>query len=322
MSSYPNKNVYTYKTYPFVCRKCGWEGLGSETIDLTDVINYYGANCPKCRALIEFISFPTDAEMLEYGTEEEKTKVRIWQAEEEFIKADWDEKRKKYPSLTSSDQLPDIDADEIIISLREEGEQSGIYEHEFIVLYWGEQELWRQHTCFEYYTTYLSMGKILKEKYGERLFDFEAEHTVDLGGDSLTAFSKVDNFRKTLKRWSSIIGWSVLVAKTTGRKFGLMHWNTPNRKTEWIDNLVLQNKATHIHNGRCPHTYHIKASDILPIIIDDDSLKAFVGKVGYGDIPLLERMTNKIFREDKALSECTPDEILRIELWDLMEIDW
>jgi len=198
--SYPNKNVYTYKKYQFKCKKCSWEGLGAETIDLTDVINFCGANCPKCHSLIEFISYPSNKEVLRFGTAKDKKKAEGWIKEEERMKKEWDRQRKEYPPLNSPDQLPEIDEDEIIISLREEGEKSGIYKHEFIVLYWGKQEIWREHTYFEYYTAYLRMGKILKEKYGERLVDFEAEHTVDLGGDSSFAFDKVDNFRKTLKR--------------------------------------------------------------------------------------------------------------------------
>jgi len=97
-------------------------------------------------------------------------------------------------------QLPDIDADKIIISLREEGLGTGkdIYKNAHLVLYYGEREIWKEPLGFEYYTRYLELGKILKEKYNERLIDFEAKYTVNLGGDHFRAFDKVRQFRKSL----------------------------------------------------------------------------------------------------------------------------
>jgi len=141
---------------------------------------------------------------------------------------------------------------------------------------------------------------------------------VYLGGDYLSAFDKVDNFRKTLKHWKSILGWRVSVTKIPVN-YALAEWQISNHETGWIDDLVSQGKATHIHNGRCPHTYHIKASDILPIIADDETLKSYVGTIGYGDIPLLSGMYNKVFRYDNNISSCTPDEILCVKLRDLQK---
>lgn len=111
--------------------------------------------------------------------------------------------RPGYFDLTSPDQLPDIDADEITITLREEGigetnATGNIWEGAFLVFYWGEKEICRVSAWFEYYTGYLRWGEILKEKYGERLIDFETRYTVDLGGDSSSAFDKVRKFRKSL----------------------------------------------------------------------------------------------------------------------------
>ena len=81
--SYPDKNAYTYKTYHFKCKKCNWDGLGAETIDLTDVINFLGANCPECRELIEFIQFPSSRDVLRYGTLKDKRKYRKYMVEDE-----------------------------------------------------------------------------------------------------------------------------------------------------------------------------------------------------------------------------------------------
>jgi len=203
--SYPDKNAYNYKKYSFKCKKCDWEGLGVETVIVGDVINFEVIGCPKCRELIEFISFPSTSDILKYETAEDKRKAQGWLKENEKIKEKWDKNWQRHPDLTTPDQLPDISTDEIIITLREEGigkinTTGDIWEGAFLVFYCGEQELWRVPAWFEYYTGYLKWGEILKEKYGERLIDFEAEYTVDLGGDSSSAFNKVREFRKSLSK--------------------------------------------------------------------------------------------------------------------------
>ena len=93
--------------------------------------------------------------------------------------------------------MPDIDAENIVITLREEEHaESG---DAYIILLHKEDELWKEIRCYEFYTRYLELGELLKQKYGERLIDFEADYTVHLGGDSLSAFERVETFRKSLK---------------------------------------------------------------------------------------------------------------------------
>ena len=160
MNSYDKHKKQTY-----TCKKCEWSGIG-EQMDTGWKFSYqlskfcYEIRCPECGELVDAV-----------------------------IEA------RLTPEL-----LPEIDADEIIISLREEGKGHGKnhFKNAFIVLYWGEQEIWREHLGFEYYADYLSMGKILKEKYGKRLVDFEAVYTANLGGDHGGAFDKVRAFRKSL----------------------------------------------------------------------------------------------------------------------------
>gem|GEM_PF-3550807 len=204
-ASYPGKNYYTYKKYHFKCKKCGWEGLGSETVVVGDVVNFEVIGCPKCRWLIEHIPFPTTNEVLKYGTAEDKERARGWIEKDKILSAKWEEQWEKFPDLKSPDQLPDIDADEIVISLREvrigeATDKDDVWENKLLVFYWGEREIYRVPIWFEYYNSYLRWGEILKEKYGERLVDFEAEETVDLGGDSFSAFKKVREFRDSLSK--------------------------------------------------------------------------------------------------------------------------
>ena len=112
---------------------------------------------------------------------------------------EFDEKPAVVRRLTP-DQLPDLNDDEIIISLREEGLGTGknVYTNAHLVLYHGECEIWKEPMGFEYYTRYLELGKILKEKYKEQLVDFDVKYTANLGGDHFRAFDKVRQFRKSL----------------------------------------------------------------------------------------------------------------------------
>jgi hypothetical protein len=220
--------------------------------------------------------------------------------------------------------LPDIDADEIIITLREEEtlpqeEKSGENDGANIVLYWKDQELWRELRSFEYYPRYLDLGKILKEKYGDRLIDFEAAHTVYLGGDRLSAFEQVDKFRKSLKRWNDALGYRVFISKTIGRGVGLVCFDTSNRNTKWLDDLISQNKATPAADDMGRPIYHIKKYDIIHMIIDNESVNAHFGRIEYPYKPTLSGLWDKILREDEALSKCSPDEILSIRLLDLRQ---
>jgi len=138
--------------------------------------------------------FPTFEETMKYGTDIEKADV---QKQQNFLK------RLHSSYLTSCDQLPDIDADKIVIALCEE-EPVSENKDGHIILCYSSKEIWREVRSFEYYPRYLKLGEMLKEKYGERLVDFETEYTVYLGGDSLNAFDKVDEFRKSLKKSSSL----------------------------------------------------------------------------------------------------------------------
>ena len=190
---YDYKNKKSYKELPFSCKKCDWSGTGETTADGFDSPSGEGFAilCPKCREYIEWIDATVSYdELLEYGTEEDKefARERI-----EFWK-NWRE-----ASLKSPEQLPDINAEEIIITLREEEKpHTGKIDDADIVLYWKDQELWRETRLYEYYGRYIQIGEILKEKYGERLIDFEAEETWALGGDSYGGLAKAREFRKSL----------------------------------------------------------------------------------------------------------------------------
>ena len=186
-------HYYQYKNQSYRCGKCGWEGLGEQTEDGFDSgSDWFSIACPQCDNILDVITYPTIKEILEYGSEEEKAHAS---KQQQFID------RVMKSRLKSTDQLPDIEADRITISLHEEKAKTG--DDSYIVLYWNGKELWREIRTYEYYDRYLELGAMLKEKYGERLVDFEAEHTTYLGGDCSFAFDEVREFSESLKTKSN-----------------------------------------------------------------------------------------------------------------------
>jgi hypothetical protein len=154
---------------------------GGENMDKNEYESWQDARKPT--------TYVTPEDALRYGNEEQKAWARRAQAAHE---------RRLAGQLKSPEQLPDIDEKEIIVTLREEeGANEG---DEDIVLYWKDKVLWREEMGYEYYERYLALGKILQEKYGERLIDFEAAYSVYLLGDSSSAASYVRDFRKSLRK--------------------------------------------------------------------------------------------------------------------------
>jgi hypothetical protein len=182
-----------YKGQSFSC-KCGWNGTGEQAHEGGDSSSCFPLLCPTCGKYLDWIDILESVEeTLKYGTEKDK---------EEALKRQAFFKRVIAAELKSCDQLPEIEADEIVITLHEEEPVDG--GDAYIVLSYQDKELWREVRSFEYYTRYLNLGELLKQKYGSRLVDFEAEYTVYLGGDYLSAFDKVRKFRKSLRNKPAI----------------------------------------------------------------------------------------------------------------------
>ena len=186
---YNHKEKKSYKELSIFCKKCGWSGIGEQAKEGMDSSRGFPLLCPKCDGYIEWVDITVSIDdLLNYGTEKDQ---KYAQKRLKFLK------KVREKELKTPDQLPDIDADEIIITLCEEENNS---DDAHIVLYWQNQELWREIRSFEYYPRYLELGNLLKQKYGNRLVDFVTEYTVYLGGDCLSAFDKVRQFRKSLSK--------------------------------------------------------------------------------------------------------------------------
>ena len=185
---YNYKEKKSYKEIDFVCKSCNWQGIGEQAKVGMASSSGFPVLCPKCDGYIEWIDSTVSIdELLQYGSEKDKTNARKRQ---DFLNRVW------AAELKNCEQLPDIEANEIIFTLHEEESAGDADSH--IILCYGGIEIWREVRSFEYYSRYLQLGELLKEKYGNRLVDFIPEYTVHLGGDYLSAFDKVTAFRKAL----------------------------------------------------------------------------------------------------------------------------
>ena len=77
---YPHLNRKNMKNYRFKCERCDWEGLGSETYEEND--RTWDRYCPKCKNKIAYMYWPTNEDLLRFGTSEDRALAKKWIAEE------------------------------------------------------------------------------------------------------------------------------------------------------------------------------------------------------------------------------------------------
>lgn len=180
-------NIYTYVYKKYFCILCGWEGYGKEMKAVEPNI-YRGiieVECPICSYTVANVPlFPSMEETLEYGSEKEIAKARKHKI--------WLDKVEKSRQIDIA-QLPEINNDSIAFSItRVEGE---------LTIKANEIELWRELCTYEYYTRFIEIGKLLKQRYGEKMLDLKPlTRDMYLYGDALEAIEIVEEFRNTLRQ--------------------------------------------------------------------------------------------------------------------------
>lgn len=181
-------NYYTYKSENFVCKHCGWTGLGKEVI-LGEMFHFgFEVDCPKCyERFTELILFPTIEETLKKGPEEDKLVARAMKLTSEKWRASL---------LKNVNQLPDLNFNFMAFVLREIEENGENY----IVITHQNRIIWKEIRAYEYFERFIEIGRIFKEKYGDRMIDLVPD--VDgyyLYGDRAVSISLVENFRRELR---------------------------------------------------------------------------------------------------------------------------
>jgi hypothetical protein len=147
--------------------------------------------CPKCDERLDLVMFPTIEEgiaaapNLTAEEREDNAAISRGRMELEALK------------LKTPDQLPDIVDATIVLTwdcVGEEGDCRTEIRH-------GSRAIWREPAVFEGYERFEEVLAILRQRYGDRLYDLVPTRAsyLYLLGDSLSAEDKVERHRKSLR---------------------------------------------------------------------------------------------------------------------------
>ncbi len=174
------QNFYEFRDAQLTCPDCGWSGTGRETGVGEIFSELFEFNCPRCDEKLGICNHPSIEDAREKWNRLSEAERRDWEAHEDR------RERRQRESLHSHDELPDPDADVIVVSwdLEELDEQTRWY-----VLRCGERELWREPAGFKDYRRFEEVVALLMAKYGTRLKDVvpSGAATFFLWGDRLSA---------------------------------------------------------------------------------------------------------------------------------------
>src|SRR3989339_215568 len=176
-------NYYSYGKEKFTCGSCKWTGLGSETKFGEMFQELVEINCPSCHNKIGLVSFPTEDEVLENGSPEDKAGVL---RRRDFLK------KRDATLLKDISKLPELDGKNMVFQSTETNDG-------YIVVAYKNKLLWKEIHGYEYYDRFIELGGLLKEKYGDKMIDLVPPEGIDLYGDALGAPKLVEAFRKNLR---------------------------------------------------------------------------------------------------------------------------
>jgi hypothetical protein len=106
---------------------------------------------------------------------------------------------ERFTPLSTAAQLPDLDPIPQTLTWDVLSDPDG---ENFVVIFSGEQEIWRESSWFENYKRFGEVAKILGQKYGKTLRDLvpTARSELDLYGDRMSSLGYVDRVRQALAR--------------------------------------------------------------------------------------------------------------------------
>jgi len=174
----------------YTCAACRWQGTGEQCEQGELFSELYEICCPSCGEKIDLVMLPTIEESRQNWSklsDEDKMSV-------EHIEEFRDECAAR--GLKSSEQLPNIEGDDLVFTWDIEDYQRGgdtLIKH-------GHTIIWREPAYYEGYERFAEVANILKQKYGDRLQDLvpTRKSYIYLYGDRLSASDQVDKVRKAL----------------------------------------------------------------------------------------------------------------------------
>ena len=179
-------DYYTYKKHIYQCKKCDWQGLGSELQQGEMFDALFELDCPSCSETVTFVSYPTiDESRANWDHLSDRERANL-----ERVVSRWD--RFNAMSLKSHEQLPDIAASAFFITWN--------YEDDMTVLRYGDNIIHCEPALYEGYERYEEVALILKDRYGDALLDLapSAASGFYLYGDRLSSPGRLKEFRQNL----------------------------------------------------------------------------------------------------------------------------
>lgn len=183
-----------WKNAILTCPKCGWTGKIEEG-DIEYFNELFDCSCPKCvypdSPMLAIVSYPTIQESRQnWDKVSERDRAAI--EYREVLQDRWNKM-----SLKSSEELPDIEEEEIVI----DWDVCEYDSWQYVVLSYKGKRLWMEPAFYEDYHRFKDVVNILKEKYGKHLKDVVPTRAswYHLYGDKLSAPDIVDNIRNSLK---------------------------------------------------------------------------------------------------------------------------
>jgi hypothetical protein len=142
--------------------------------------------CPECSELVDLIILPEER-ICSHGAEgltPEQLKARE-EAEEE-------KKRFNGLCLSSPEQLPDLDGEEMVLAWDQDKGDSRVL--------LGDAAIWSEPVLYEGFERYVRVALILKDKYGDRVKDLipTDRSLLFLYGDYYPSMAYVRKVRKEL----------------------------------------------------------------------------------------------------------------------------
>ena len=175
---------YTYKKHHCHCKKCMWQGLGSELRQGELFGELFELDCPSCSETVTFVPYPTiDESRANWNLLSERERAQVERIEEHQTKFD-------AMSLKTTEQLPGIAAPAFSLIWD--------YVDNMTVLRLGETVIFSEPALYEGYERFEEVALILKERYGTALIDLVPSQAswFYLYGDAISSSSRLQKFRR------------------------------------------------------------------------------------------------------------------------------
>ncbi len=160
---------YQYQTKPLKCKQCLYAGIGKDFVQGEVFAELFEICCPKCNKISGIVSFPTEDEVLKFGSKKDKLGVKKRKSERKKI----EDTRFK-----SAVKLKEISGD-----VKIEFNETNISGDIWIEIYINEALIGKEMAYYEYCGRIIELIKMLNERYPNKITSIVYESTSYLLGD-------------------------------------------------------------------------------------------------------------------------------------------